>query len=120
MAEGIKEYLVIVTQTVEDDIDEIILYIVEDNATIGLKILDRLQKSINSLKYFPERGRRVPELLDKNIKEYKKLIETSWRIIYKVENNDVRVITVIDGRRNIQDILTKKLIKEIVKQTHFA
>jgi toxin ParE1/3/4 len=111
MAEEIKEFSVTVTQTAEDDIDEIILYIAEDEAAMALKILDRLQKAINSLKYFPERGRRVPELLDKNIKEYRELIETPWRIIYKVENNDVRVITVIDGRRNVQDILTKKLVK---------
>jgi toxin ParE1/3/4 len=111
MAEGIKEYSVTVTQTAEDDIDDIILYIAEDNASIAMKILDKLQKAINSLKYFPERGRRVPELLDKNIKEYRELIETPWRIIYKIENNNVCVITVIDGRRNVQDILTKKLIK---------
>jgi plasmid stabilization system protein ParE len=111
MAEKTKEYAVTLTQTAEDDINAIILYIAEDNATMALKILDRLQKPIYSLKYFPERGRRVPELLDRNIKEYRELIETPWRIIYKVENNDVRVITVIDGRRNLQDILTNKLIK---------
>jgi toxin ParE1/3/4 len=111
MTEETKDYSVTVTQTAEDDMDEIILYIAEDNTTMALKILDRLQKAIDSLKYFPERGRRVPELLDRNIKEYRELIETPWRIIYKVENNDVYVITVIDGRRNVQDLLTKKLIK---------
>jgi toxin ParE1/3/4 len=62
-------------------------------------------------KNFPERGRKAPELLDKNIKEYGELIETPWRIIYKIENNDVNIITILDGRRNVQDILTKKLIK---------
>jgi plasmid stabilization system protein ParE len=72
--------------------------------------LDKLQNKINTLKYFPERGRRVPELLDKNIKGYRELIETPWRIIYKIENNDVNIITIIDGRRNVQDILTQKLI----------
>jgi toxin ParE1/3/4 len=111
MTEELMEYSVAVTQTAEDDLDDIISYIANDNAQIALKILDKLQKAINSLKYFPERGRRVPELLDKNIKGYRELIETPWRIIYKIENNDVSVITVIDGRRNVQDILTKKLIK---------
>jgi toxin ParE1/3/4 len=111
MAEEIKEYSVTATQMAEDDLDEIILYIAEDNVQIALKVLDRLQYKINSLKYFPERGRRVPELLDKNIKDYRELIETPWRIIYKIENNDVNIITIIDGRRNVQDILTKKLMK---------
>jgi toxin ParE1/3/4 len=111
MAEEITEYSVTVSQTAEEDLDDIISYIAEDNTQIALKILDRLQNRINTLKYFPERGRRVPELLDKNIKEYRELIEAPWRIIYKIENNDVNVITVIDGRRNVQDILTKKLMK---------
>jgi addiction module RelE/StbE family toxin len=110
MAEEVKEYSVTVTQTAEDDLDDIISYIANDNASIALKVLERLQKAINSLKYLPERGRRVPELLDKNIKEYRELIETPWRIIYKVENNDVHILTLIDGRRNAQDILTKKII----------
>jgi toxin ParE1/3/4 len=112
MAEKIKEYSVTVTQTAEDDLDEIISYIAEDNVSIALKILDKLQKTIHTLKYFPERGKRVPELLDKNIKEYRELIEPPWRIIYKLENTDVNIITVLDGRRNVQDILTKKLINE--------
>ncbi|MHB9294246.1 hypothetical protein Holit_03371 [Hollandina sp. SP2] len=68
MIEEIKEYSVTVTQTAENDLDEIILYIAEDNVQIALKILDKLQNRINTLKYFPGKGRRVPELLDKNIK----------------------------------------------------
>jgi addiction module RelE/StbE family toxin len=111
MAEEITEYSVMVSQTAEKDLDDIISYIAGDNTQIALKILDRLQNRINTLKQFPERGRRVPELLDKNIKEYRELIEAPWRVIYKIENNDVNVITVIDGRRNVQDILTIKLMK---------
>jgi toxin ParE1/3/4 len=108
-----EEISVTVTQSAEDDLAEIIsyIYIAEDNAQIALKLLDKLQSRINTLQYFPERGRKVPELLDRNIKEYRELIETPWRIIYKIENNDVNIITILDGRRNVQDILTKKLIK---------
>jgi addiction module RelE/StbE family toxin len=111
MAEKMKEYSVTVTQTAENDLDDIVLYIAEDNVQIALKIVDKLQNSINTLKYFPEKGRRVPELLDKNINEYRALIEAPWRIIYKIENNDVNVITIIDGRRNVQDIIMQKLMK---------
>ncbi|MDR1507192.1 MAG: type II toxin-antitoxin system RelE/ParE family toxin [Treponema sp.] len=111
MAEEMTEYSVTVSQAAEEDLNDIVSYIAEDNTQIALKILDRLQNRIDTLKHFPERGRRVPELLDKNIKEYRELIEVPWRIIYKIENNDVNVITVIDGRRNVQDILTKKLMK---------
>jgi DNA (cytosine-5)-methyltransferase 1 len=39
--------------------------------------------------------------------------------VSEIENNDVSVITVIDGRRNVQDILTKKLI-ELFKNFSFC
>jgi len=110
MAESIKTYAVNITQNAEDDLDEIILYIAQDNTQAALRILDRLQKKILSLKNFPERGRWVPELLDKNIKDYRELIESPWRIIYKIDDNDVYILMVIDGRRNVGDILTKKLM----------
>ena len=110
MAETTTNYSVNITQNAENDLDEIILYIAQENTQTALKILDRLQKKIYSLKNYPERGRRVPELLDKNIKDYRELIETPWRIIYKIENNDVHVLMVIDGRRNVSDILMKKLM----------
>jgi hypothetical protein len=33
-----------------------------------------------------------------------------WRIIYKIENDIVYIMVVIDGRRNIEDILSKKIL----------
>jgi len=110
MAESTKTYAVNITQNAEDDLDEIILYIAQDNTQTALKILDRLQKKILSLKNCPERGRWVPELLDKNIKDYRELIESPWRIIYKIDAHDVYVLMIIDGRRNVSDILMKKLL----------
>jgi len=109
MTETTKIYAVNITQSAETDLDEIILYIAQDNTKTALKILDKLQKKIYSLENYPERGRWVPELLDKNIKDYRELIASPWRIIYKIENNDVYILTVIDGRRNVSDILMKKL-----------
>jgi len=111
MAESTKTYTVNITQNAEDDLDEIILYIAQDNPQTALKILDKLQKRILSLKNFPERGRWVPELLDKNIKDYRELIESPWRIIYRIDDNDIYILMVIDGRRNVGDILMKKLMK---------
>jgi hypothetical protein len=64
------------------------------------------------LDHFPYRGGYVPELLEKNIKDYRQLLETPWKIMYKVENKQVNILTIIDSRRNAQDILIKKLIKE--------
>jgi addiction module RelE/StbE family toxin len=106
-----QEYSISITESAENDLDEIVSYIAQDNVQIALKILEKLRKKIYSLSNLPFRGRRVPELLDQNIKDYREIIETPWRIIYKVENYDVTILTIIDGRRNVQDILTSKLMK---------
>jgi plasmid stabilization system protein ParE len=105
-------YKVQIPSSVVYDIQEIVNYIAEDNPSIALEILDRLESKINSLKEYPERGRVVPELLNQNIIEYHEIIDTPWRIIYKIVDSNVFIITVIDGRRNVQDILLRKLMNK--------
>jgi len=107
-----KEYSVNLTKGAETDLEEIVSYIANDSVENALRIFDRLQNKVNSLNKMPERGRYVPELLDKNIRDYKELIENPWRIIYKIDECKVDVLTIIDGRRNLQDILMEKLMRQ--------
>ena len=74
-------------------------------------VLKRIEARIVSLENFPERGGYVPELLKHNIKDYRQLIESPWKIIYNIANDIVNILTIIDSRRNTQDILVEKLIK---------
>ena len=106
------KYKVFIPSSVVYDIQEIVDYISEESTSIALKILDKLESRINSLKDYPERGRVVPELLNQNIIEYHEIIETPWRIIYKIVESNVFILTVIDGRRNVQDILLRKLMNK--------
>jgi mRNA-degrading endonuclease RelE of RelBE toxin-antitoxin system len=82
-----------------------------NNPMNALNVLKRIEDKINTLNHFPERGGYVPELLKNNIKDYRQLIESPWRIIYKIDNDIVNVLLIIDSRRNTQDILIEKLIK---------
>jgi addiction module RelE/StbE family toxin len=110
--EEMEKHTVNITQNAENDLNEIVEYISQNNPQTALKILEKIQNKIKTLDHFPYRGGYVPELLEKNIKEYRQLLETPWKIIYKVENEQVTILTIIDSRRNLQDILIKKLIKE--------
>ena len=107
-----QKFEVKILNSAEEDLNDIILYIALDNKEIAFKIFDRLYEKIMRLEQFPEQGRIVPELMDQNITEYRELIETPWRIIYTISNDTVYVYEVIDGRRNVQDILIKKLLKK--------
>jgi addiction module RelE/StbE family toxin len=111
MEPDMEEYFVNITKTAENDLDQIISFIAESNPRNALAILNRLKTKIESLHNFPNKGGYVPELLKRNIKEYRQLLEKPWRIIYKVEKNIVNVLTVLDSRRNVQDLLLEILLK---------
>ena len=111
MGDKIKVFNVNVNKTAKDDLREIIKYISKNNPMNATNVLKRIEDRINSLERFPERGGYVPELLKYNIKEYRQLIESPWRMIYRINGNIVNVLLIIDSRRNTQDILVERLLK---------
>lgn len=48
---------------------------------------------------FPRSGRKVPEFDDENIRE---LLAYSYRIIYRVDEDEVLISAVIHGKRILQ------------------
>ena len=111
MAEKTKTYTVKVSKCAKNDLREIIKFIAKDSPMNAHNVFNRIQAKIDSLEKFPEKGSFVPELLKHNIKDYRQLIESPWKIIYNIDNNIVKVLIIIDSRRNTQDILLEKLIK---------
>ena len=105
------KYTVYWSQTAKDDLSEIIEYISKDSPQTALKILDSLEKQTNDLYQFPKRGRIIPELKKHNIYKYRELIHAPWRIFYKIEEKKVYILAVIDGRRNIDDLLLRRQLR---------
>jgi addiction module RelE/StbE family toxin len=112
LAEKINIYTVNVNKTAKNDLREIVRNISKNNPMNASNILKKIETRINTLKHFPERGGYVPELLKHNMKDYRQLTEPPWRIIYKINNDIVNVLLIIDSRRNTQDILVEKLINK--------
>ena len=94
----------------ENDLKEIVEYIAEDNPSNAFEILKKIKQKASSLYTFPERGRIVPELKDQGILLYRELVVPPWRIIYRISEMKVYVLSVLDARRNIEDILLNRLI----------
>jgi len=105
------EYIVKMTQNSINDLNEIIDFISKNNPGNAEIIMEKIYKKIKSLNHFPDRGGYVPELLLRNIKDYRQITEEPWKIIYKVNGNKVNISAIIDSRRNLKDILIKKLLK---------
>ena len=104
-----KKYDVIWTNIAENDLKNIVEYIADDSPPNSLKIFKRIKQKASSLYTFPERGRIVPELRDQGIIQYRELIISPWRILYRVTKMSVFVLSVLDSRRNIEDTLLKRL-----------
>ena len=104
-----KSYQVLWTHTAQQDLTEIVDYIAQDSLADALAILQKLDSKAALLITLPNRGRIVPELLHTGISQYRELISAPWRIIYRVENQRVMVMAVLDSRRDLQTILLNRL-----------
>ena len=103
-------YIVEWAKVAENDLKGIVEYIAEDSPSNALKILKKIKKKASSLYTLPERGRIVPELQDQGILIYRELIIPPWRMIYRISEMKVYVLSVLDARQNVEDILLKRLI----------
>src|SRR3989304_8968868 len=103
-------YDIIWAGVAKNDLREIIEYIATDSPANALKTLKKIKQKASSLYTLPERGRIVPELQDQGILFYRELIVPPWRIIYRISEMKVYVLSVLDARQNVEDILLKRLI----------
>lgn len=97
----------------ENDLRRIIEYIARDNIANAKKVFERIKEKTADLNQLPDRGRIVPELQDYGITLYREIIVPPWRIIYRPTDKEVHVLSVIDSRKNVEDILLNRLIKEL-------
>ncbi len=102
-------YEIVWARVAEKDLIDIIDHIASDSPVNALQIFQKIKKKSSSLYTMPERYRIVPELRDQGIMQYRELIVSPWRIMFKVTGLKVFVLSVIDSRRNIEDILFKRL-----------
>ena len=94
----------------EKDLKEIIEYISVESHRDAINILNKIKEKASSLYTLPERGRIVPELKDQGILQYRELIIPPWRLIYRISERNIFVLSVIDSRRNVEDILLNRLV----------
>lgn len=96
----------------ERDLVEIIEYIARDDPGAAERVLYTLEARASSLKTLAARGRVVPELQRVQVRAYRELLVNPYRLMYRVESARVVVVGVFDGRRNLEDILIDRLLRE--------
>jgi toxin ParE1/3/4 len=80
-----------------DDVESIAEYIAKDSVEMASLFVSRLFYATNLLQEFPFSGRIIPEINNPDCRE---IIYGSYRIMYRVEKNEVWVTGVIHGARD--------------------
>ena len=93
------------------DLEEIDDYIARHDAPGRAdRVLDQIEKGFQGLSEYPQRGNHPKELLDLGIREFREVFFKPYRIIYRVIDNNVYVLLIADGRRDLQLLLQRRLL----------
>jgi len=106
-----KTYKVRWTSNAKEDLLNIVAYIKEDSPSIAREIYQKIKSKAHSSNLFPLRGRIVPELQKEGITMYRELISSPWRIMYKIDKDNVYIMAIFDSRQNVEELLLQKLIR---------
>ena len=111
MAGKATRYEVLLTQGAEEDLKSIYDYIAEFDCVANANyVLDQLMEVAQGLARFPERGNYPKELVALGIKEYRQTAFKPYRVIYRVVGHQVIIYLIVDGRRDMQSVLARRLL----------
>src|SRR5438128_332188 len=89
---------VIWTATAWKDLEAIFEYIARDSRYYATVFVQEAREASRSLARLPRRGRVVPELRDRSIRE---LFVMNYRMIYQVSRKEVAIIGMVHGSRDL-------------------
>lgn len=105
------KFKIIWSETAHADLLGIIEYIAQESPANAKKILKSIKDKASNLYLSPQQGRVLPELQEQGITQYRELIINPWRLIYRITEDRVFVLSVLDARQNVEDILLNRLTK---------
>ena len=106
------KYQVLVVAEAEEDIFDIYGYVLRaDGRDRADYVLGKLQETCQSLARMPRRGHSPPELDHVGVCGYREVHFKPYRIIYQIEGRKVFIHCVLDGRRAVQEVLERRLLR---------
>jgi len=87
------------TNTATEHLVAIYEYIARDSQDYALRMVDRITARSEQVAMHPQSGRMVPEYQHEHVRE---VIESPYRIIYRILEDRIDVVAVLHGARLIQ------------------
>ena len=104
-------YKVLLTHDAVADLEELDVWLsTNDSPEKAEYVLDKIADVFERLSELPERGAYPKELAVLGIHRFRVVYFKPYRIIYRVDRSAVYVYLVADGRRDMQTLLSRRLI----------
>lgn len=104
-------FKIVVLESAEHDLKELRTYIVKNfSVETWQKTFERIKDAIRNLKTFPYAG-SIPEEFEKiGFSQYRQVLSGMNRIIYEVRQDTIYIHLIIDTRRDLKAVLTRRLL----------
>jgi toxin ParE1/3/4 len=101
------------TQTAVDDLLSIIDYVVDrDGTETAERLYGQITNVVAGLETMSSRCRVVPELEAEGINGYREVLVGPYRSMFTVRGSEVVLLTVLDGRRDLGELLIERALRE--------
>ena len=84
------------TERALNDLCDIEDYIAQDSPRAAVAMVERLIARVETLREHPRKGRMVPEVGSKDIRE---VLVGNYRLVYRLKQNRIEVLQVFQGSR---------------------
>mgnify|MGYP000873504275 FL=1 len=105
-------FTVLLTNGATKDLEELYEYItLHDVPGKADYVLTEIENAFSSLSESPDRGVYPKELLSLGIREFREIFFKPYRIIYSIRANNVYIMLIVDGRRDLQALLQRRILE---------
>ncbi|HOX44180.1 MAG TPA: type II toxin-antitoxin system RelE/ParE family toxin [Myxococcota bacterium] len=102
---------VLLASSAARDLEEIARYLAQDSPARARELVGRLLRAARTLRQSSARGRVVPELRALGLHAWRELVVRPYRVVYRLDGKTVLVLAVLDGRRDLEDLLLERLLR---------
>lgn len=104
---------VVILESAERDLKDLRSYLVKNfSPDVWRDTYGKLKEAIRHLQHFPLSG-GIPDEIEKfGLTRYRQVVSGMNRIIYEVRQDGIYIHMIIDVRRDMAALLTRRLLKE--------
>ena len=106
-----RKWRVVWTEAATHDLVEIVSFVARKSPVNARRLLIKIRSKADSLERSPRRGRVVPELASVGTRVWRELVVRPHRIVYRIQGEIVLLGAVLDGRRDLEDLLLERLTR---------